>query len=449
MRKWLTSLGYIVATVVIILLILPLLLGFLAEHKCKQIIATINSTTPFSAKIVDYRRGWFDADATAEISLEKLGLPNEELYKINIVSHIIHGPILIDWTRFQFVQALINAHLSLNAAQNDWLKRSPTSEPIASAKIKFKLDGETKINFVSPKFEYQSQDNTINWQGITINSIFSTLYNQAKTQIELPGLDFSTKERSINIGQVSSTYQGKKTSDNFWLGERNIKIASFATRNDNNRIIACGDLHINSATTPAKKKNYANLNIVVAVNNLNINGGSYGQSKLDLEIDNLEQTLLTKLQQQLLSNKITPLPSGSLIDNIIAIVNNGTGVTLKEFYTTTPWGKLFADLKITFADQPKNSGFLATIMGSTINTNIKADRALFLHLMEKFYQTIPLQNTNNNPTQQAEELLADWLKSEKILTTQEDNYLRLNFEYKNNRPTINNQLFVLTTKHGS
>src|SRR3989304_4451476 len=116
MRKWLSSLGYVLVALAAIFLLLPMLMGLIAENKCKQIADIINTTTPFNVKITDYQRGWFSADATAQISLNKSDTPNP-LHQLTITANIIHGPVLIDWARFQFVQAMVNPNINLNSAQ--------------------------------------------------------------------------------------------------------------------------------------------------------------------------------------------------------------------------------------------------------------------------------------------------------------------------------------------
>jgi len=382
MRKWLSSLSYILATTTAILLLLPMLLGLLAERKCKQIVETLNVTTPLSAKIIDYQRGWFSANATAQISLDKLELPNKELHQLTITANIIHGPILIDWAKFQFVQAMVDAAIDLNATQKHWLKRDPDAQPIATIKIKFKLSGNTDITLDSPSLTYQNEENNLNWHGLKIRSIFSPLYNQVKSKIDFAGVDIKTKDRNVHLGEITSTYQGNKTSNNIWLGERNLQFTSFSTTNTDNRTISLGDLNIRNLVT-SNEKNLANIATTITITNLNINGAAYSQNKLDLEINKMDQALLAKLQQQLISSKIISSPTSIGFDMIMAILNNGSEINIKQLDTTTPWGKLFTNIKMSFANQPNNIGWLATITNSTINTNIKAERALSLNFPQR------------------------------------------------------------------
>ena len=445
MRKWLSSLGYTLAALAAMFLLLPMLMGILAENKCNQMVDLFNNTTPFNLKITDYQRGWFSAKAIAQISLNKSDTPNQ-LHQLTINANIIHGPLLIDWTRFQFIQAVINANINLNSTQNNLLKRAFDAGPIATTEIKFRLSGDTAFTLESPPLAYQDQESNFYWQGLKINTDLSPLYNQLQSKIEFSGIDIGNKNYNLHLGKMISTYQGSKTSSGLWIGERNLQLDSFATKNDNNRIISLGGLNLHSLIT-SDQKNSVNVAATLSVDNLNINGATYNQNKLDFEINKLDQSTLAKLQQQLISSKnIFPLQTNIGIDTALSILNNGSEINIKQLNTDTPWGKLLSIIKITFADQPNNNNLLATIISSSINTNISAEKGLALHLLEKFYHIMPSQNQPNNSAKQAEALLNDWQQSGKITTSELDNYLHIIVDYKNGRLSINNKHLTLTTK---
>jgi len=445
MGKWLSSLGYTLASIVAIFLLLPLFLGFLAEKKCKQIIGVINTTTPFSVKVISYQRGWFTANAITQISLEKLELPNQKLQQLNISAHIKHGPIIIDWTRFQFAQSVIKAEINFNEEQSHWLKKSFATEAIANIKIKFRLNGSTAITLDSHPFSYQDQDTNVHWKGLTIRSNFSPLCNKAKSDLDFSGLEIVNNNLSLHLGKINSSYRGNKTKAGLWIGERTLQIDSFSTKNKNDHLIAFDGINIHNIIT-GDPKNSANIATSITFNNATINNGTYNQNKLDFEVNKLSQDLLTKLQQQIFSNKIISSPASFGFDTLIAILNNGSEIKIKEISTNTSWGKLLASITIAFANQPNSIGILATIANSNVSANIKAEKMLALHLLEKFYQIKPSTNEPNNPEKQAENLLNDWLKSGKLMSSNTDNFLHLILEYKNNQLSINNKALVLTTK---
>lgn len=434
MRKWLTSLGYTLAILAIIFLLLPLVMGLLAEKKCKQIAEIINTTTPFNVKVTDYQRGWFNAHATAQISLDNLNVPNQELHQLTITAHITHGPILIDWARCRFVQAMINADITLNPIQNALLKRASDAGPIATTSIKFNLSGNTDITLNSPPLAYQDQENSLLWQGLKINVSLSPLCNQIKSKIDFSGTDINIKNHNFHIGKIISNHQGSKTSGNLWVGERNLLLDSFSTKNADNRTTAISGLNLHNAITD-NDKNSVNVVTTIAINNLNINNTTYNQNNLNFEINGLSQALLAKLRNQLISNKTIPSLTNIGFDTLLTVLNDGGEINIKQLNTSTPWGKLLATLKMTFAKQPDDSGFLSVITSSTINTDIKTERALALHLLERFY-----------PTKSAEEQLNTWQQSGKITSSAQDNFLHVIVDYKNGQLLINNKQLILTTK---
>jgi len=447
MRKWLTTAGYTATTLLAILILLPLLMGMLAEKKLNSFVEIINSSTPFHLKITDYRRSWFTSKATAEIKLNKLETANPQLNYLIITANITHGPVIMDWLRFRFIQSMINADINLNSAQNNILKREPNAPAIATARIKFRLNGNTDTDLDSPPLAYQDQEINLRWQGLKIEAFFSNLYNKTKSKISFAGVNFVTKDYNFHLAGITSIYQGEKKSSGLWLGERNLQINSFATKNTDSKLTAIEGLDIHNTIT-ADQNNTTNLATKITINNLNLNGTVYEQTNLDLEINKLGQDSLFKLQQQLALNKNIPSPQiGMVFDAIIALLNNGSEINIKQLSTTTPWGKLIAIIKIVFANQPNNGGLLATITNSTVHTDIKTDRTLALHLLEKFYQNKPgTPQQQTNPTHQAESLLNAWQQSQKITVSEHDHYLHVLFDYKNNQIAINNKQLVLTTK---
>ena len=446
MRRWWFSLGYILAILIFILLLLPLLLGLLVENKCNQIAAIINTTTPFDLKITDYQRSWFSADATAKISLDKLELPDPELHQLTIIAHITHGPIILDWQRCQFLQAKINAGVNLNSAQNTVLKRAASAGPVATINIKFDLSGATNINFASVPLAYYDQENHLLWHGLTMQTSFSPIYNQSKSKIEFSGLDLKTKDLNFQLGKITSLYHGSETSNGLWIGERNLEFQSFTNKNDNNRTTSFEKLTIHNNITN-EQKNLVNIATTITLDKLNLNGSSYEQNKLDYEINQLHALLVGKLQQQLISTKALLAPQTLLQSHtIMDLISSGSEIKIKQLNTNTPWGKLLASISIIFTQPAENKGFLATITNSTINTAIQAERSLAVHLLEKLYQTLSLPKQSNNPTEQAEILLHAWQQSGKITTSDRDNYLHLIFDYKDGQPSLNHKPLTISTK---
>ncbi|EKE00763.1 MAG: hypothetical protein ACD_21C00283G0003 [uncultured bacterium] len=166
MRKYFWSLGSVLAILAIIFLLLPFIMGFVAEKKCQQLTGAINSTTPFQAKITNYSRGWFCSHATVQMSFEQPQIVNQELRQVIANVNITHGPIIIDKSQVQVAMAIIKAAFNLSEAQNVLLHRDADAGPVVVAKIKIKLNTKTDIVLESSPLSYQDAENTFQWQGI-------------------------------------------------------------------------------------------------------------------------------------------------------------------------------------------------------------------------------------------------------------------------------------------
>lgn len=444
MRKWLLSFVYMLVSVVIILLFLPLILGFLAEKRCRQMVEAINTTTPFSAKIIGYQHGWFRAKAVAQLSLDKLELPNPELYQLTITANIVHGPAIVDWEKFQLAQAVVSADIDLDAAPSRWLQRDPQAKPIATLKIKFEPSGSAKIDLDAPELVYSTGEQSFNWHGLKMRTVFSPLYNQVKSKIDFAGIDIKTKEYQLHLGALVGMHQGDKIASGLWVGERSLTLGSFSWVNAAGRIIGSGELSLHNLLL-GDNRGLANLASVVAIKDLNINGATYHQGRLDLELSKVDQGLLAKLQQQLLSSKAILSPTSVGFGAVTTLLGNGSEINIKQLDLYTPWGRLLVTLNALFANQKLDAGLLAIATNSTVSAKIKSERLLVLHLLEKFYKSMSTSKADD-PSKQAATRLNEWQQTGKIIASNEDSYLHLTLGYNDNQLLINDKQLVLTTK---
>jgi uncharacterized protein YdgA (DUF945 family) len=441
MRKFLSSTLLIL---IVLILLIPLFFSFSAKRQCQKIIEIINFTTPLSAKMINYERGWFSSEATTQISLDKLDLPNKELYQLIIKAHISHGPVFIDWTRFHFIRALVYATINLNNAQNNWLNRGVNAAPLAKVKLKFKLSGKTDLLVESPSLNYQYPDGEVNYGGLKLRAFYSKSYNDIESKLEFGGLDIKTKKWNTHLGEITSTYKANRTSNGIWLGERSLHCKAFSTTNENNHTIGLENLRLHNLLTPTEKDR-VNTTTIIDLDNFNINGAIFSQNKLDLETNRIDKFGVTKLYQQLISSKIIYSPTGALFDTLISILNNESEINIKQLDTVTPWGKLMLNVKMSFANKQNNFGIFALLANSTINSNITVEPALALHLLEKFYQIMPSEPTSD-PANEAKVSLEKLKNSGNVTVAPDDPYLHLTFDYKDNRPLINGKQLVLTLK---
>ena len=125
---------------------------------------------------------------------------------------------------------------------------------------------------------------------------------------------------------------------------------------------------------------------------------------------------------------------------MMSIINNVSGIEIKQLNANTPWGKLIANIKISFNGQPSPLGLIAVIFNSHINADFKAQRHLVLHLIEKLYQVMPSsQKPLKSSSKKAQEVLEQWQQSGKITTSDKDNYLHTTVNYKDGQLLINDK----------
>lgn len=440
MRKWLYSLLYLVIILLTITLLLPFLMGVISKNRCDQIAKEINEKSPASIKILSYKRNWFHSNATANVDFIKSDTSDKKSPSFNITAKIKHGPLLINWIRFNFAQAIIDADVRFNSAQNENFKPQINSESIANIRIKFRLNGDTRITVDSQPSTYHDKEKSLNWHGLKIKSNISSLHNKTQTKIDFSGIDIESKKYSLYLGAATGFYQGNKIDNGIWTGERNLQFSSFSIKNENDRVTSFKDLNLQIITTKTKDRS-VDFTTKLSADSLSINGAIYDKNNLDFTAYDLNPITLSKIQRQLITNQdIFALNTTTTLSTLIEIINNTGKIEIKNLSSNTPWGKLITDINMIFNLTPNPTGLISTVFNSQIEANFKAQNHLALHLIEKFYEIIPNKEKQiKDPSKKAQETLEEWLNSGKLSTSEKDNYLHTNINYKNGQLLINDR----------
>ncbi|MCL5261421.1 MAG: YdgA family protein [Gammaproteobacteria bacterium] len=455
MRKWLYSFISLAIILLVIGVFLPYFNGKFVENKFRNLVTAANNFSWVNIKIVNYDRHWFSADASLQVTPKVLKdsplqyLHNPQINQLMLVSHIAHGPIIMDAKHFKLAQATINTIAELDAEQNTLLKRSATAGPVANIDVTVGLGGTSHLEASSKPLAYQDAENNINWQGLNLTAKISAAVDNISSDIELPGLDITTKNFQFKIAAFKSETESVKSAAGLWVDQSDLTLKNFAVKTQTQDIAV---ENVAAQLVATDKKNILDRTTTITADKFTINGETYSNNTISWSEKNVNQVLLHELQGQLQQIMLTEHPTlqqlATAFDKLTSIISKGVEFDVKQFDTNTPWGKFSATLKATFDPTTnQNPGILTLLLNSEIALDIKLDQKLILHIIEIFYNsTKQSTQTPADIQNSAVQLLADWQKTGKVIVDGKSYLVYIDVDYKNRQLLLNEKPIFLSTK---
>jgi hypothetical protein len=442
-------------------LLLPYLMGVIAEHNLARIINTMAAIIPLETQITNYERHWLYSDVTLVTTLKpyhltqlqnnKLGTKLEELLqkypltKLNINAHILHGPIIFMpfSTEIKLAQAIISADVNLWDKKNALSERLKNVAPTANMQIFIRLNGNSILQINSPSFTYQSKrtPSKIDWLGLNANLYFSNHLSKIKGTVNLNGINVNSQAFAIKLKNLQTSYNISKINNNLWIGDKSITIEYFALKDKKENNAAIDHLNVSSYSKENHGMIYGKTNVYLK--NLVINNDKYSDILIDWHAERLNATALADLQNMVRSmkdigdenffkNKIN-----QTIDLLVRLLRDNADINLTKLSLTTPWGKMATTAHTKFDDHREITENLASLINKMqLDLTAQIDRKLLLHGFQIFFATHDSVNeTKLTPLQQAQLIIQQLEKTGKIIA--KENYYTISLTYKEHQLTIN------------
>lgn len=431
---------YYATIVAIALLVLPLLFGVIAEKKCRDLVTSTNVPKLINIKLTKYKRGWFNSQATLKISTQV-----HSFHQAAVEVRIKHGPFSINWSRFRLVQAVAKAAIIISPEWDSLLGTKGSTIKIATANLRIKINGAIELLLEMPKLECVDADNSVLIRGLQLGAFWSSHYDTMKFNLVFMGVEGIVNGHGFNLGEVICDYNGLRSTNGIWVGERILRLKSGWSKNTNNHTISFRNFYLKDTITSAKE-NRDNFTLVTTLEDLTVNNASYKNNNVVFEVTNLDQKLLTTLYSLLLPNGILLSPKSILLDIIVSLLGNGSAIKIKEVSSHTPWGKLSGDATI-LCNAPSNNvtavGWLSTLASSNMEIMIKSEETLLLYVFEKFYGSISSGKDKLDPATKAKRNLDELLRKGK-LSSNSDGILHINIRYDNNQISVNGKPLTIS-----
>ena len=422
MKKILSVLITLIVIVAIGLL-LPYFMGVLAQKKCQELAGTFANLARVEITVTDYKRHWFDSNATFMLKLRQplvlngMGLDkaNSELQQLTVNAHILHGPVVISPRSIKLAQAVVEAEVVLTREQNALLQRENDALPLANISLGINLDGSSSLRIKGAPLTFKVEKVGLNLQGLNIQVAFSAFLNKIKSTIDLPSFDFSHEDSLLHVEGLTVNYVGAKNNLDLWVGQRQVALKSLSVKSGSNDNLALAGFMLTTNVT--EEQRLVTAQTTISLDSLNFNNMSYTQNTIDWEANNLDVAMLAKLQHEIrkLSDMSDPsLQQGmSIVKYLGLLLSKGVTLNIKQVASHTPWGEFMAAGQI---DAAKNNDedFLAVLTNLRGEFNLQVEQALAQYLLAKYYES-DVKDVPVSPEEQAKNTLNEWLKSGTIL----------------------------------
>lgn len=457
MRKTFKLGGIILLILIAISLALPFFMGTITEHKFKQVINEVATFSNLNIKVINYQKRWLDANATITIdltpenTLQLQQLPLSELVKnlqtqkFTFTVHIEHGPFVWFNGKLQFAQSIMDSSIVLNDIQNTLLMRDSSSPPLITMQMLIKLTGKSIILIKCPPWNYQHNQHSLKWQGIELQLELSPTLKKIVRKINLPEFEIASPSFDLHIINLHAVYQGRKLSENLWIGNDNLSVQTLAIKPAPNSIIV-NNLTVQSTTNEKNGEIYGST--AINIDDITYNTIKYYKNSLTWSYSNLNAAILAKLNHQLksLSNnatqsRIEALKEMSQVVGLLEeLLNNGATVKIDQLIINSPWGRFAITGQITFLTRPAYvSSPLDLINYISEDLYIQFDKPLLTYILQQ-----PVANNAINKFKLADtsaqgiQQFVDLVEKTGLLVVKNNSYT-MHISYKNGEILINNK----------
>lgn len=457
MKKWT---GFFISLAVLIL-IAYYVMGFIMQSTLNKNINSIPKTPIINVHLDKYQRGFFSSQTILTLKMhvpaqkitDKNGIakiePAADL-DISIPLTVKHGPIVFNdnGIRFGIGQA--------------------TTQPETHYGVLVNYFNETVLSYALPSFDIHGTDGSnegrfqLNWLGVNALLSVSASLDKINGNFNLYGLNGSTGNTRVKIGEVTHTLKLKRHQDWLWLGQSHVNVSSATVSEMSEKLFDLEGFDLKLSSNITEKA--LNFNCELSLQKLVANNQTYGPGIFKLSVKNLDPVVMATLYQQELNmlenDSDSNLTMLALITEFPKLLAKGPILELSEITLNVPEGQIIGNLKLSI---PENAGNdLSQIMQKIHGEgHFKAPIAVIKALMvasiknnlankvEPTSPIVPHKSTTNRPSpvtdandeapKQADKILQN-LASKEFLKVDGTAYV-LTFTLENQQFIVNGQPF--------
>jgi uncharacterized protein YdgA (DUF945 family) len=435
------------ATIVVLILLLfvfatPFFMGILIKKEYPKLLAKLADQSNLQIKVLDYHRGWFSSNALVQVNSPASSKP-----ALTLNEKIWHGLLIFAKTPQNSSKVLFaRAYLTTNLQNPDTTFAADTV---------WTLQGSLKTNIDSPKFQFNTHENQIQFLNLKGNVAYSPLTDTVKTNTQMDALHLTqTKPNSsfqISLKNIFAQADFYK-KQNLWYGTRQIQIGSFSLMSPNKPTITIDQMALKIEQTA--HHDMTNIAIDYQAQQVLKENLKMGPVHFLLQLNDLDSKALADLITRAIQAKQQAMSVPTLIAQLyqpfFTIITKGFSITLNPFSFNTPQGLVSLSANIQIPKQAENPSIETLLKGSQIDAKLQVPQSWLQEQLTLYYRNqqkqAPQMQQNGNtdvallaPEFLAQQKIKNWITQWSLVA--KNDQLTLHVEYKKGQVFLNGQAY--------
>ena len=351
-------------------------MGYLTEKKVKESLEVINQSNGLNVQVKEYHRGWFTSMAVLDWHLQipehaitsangqPETVPAEE-YQLSMPVKVHHGPIIFAHRKVKFGFGYAHSELALPEKVINQFKNTFKAESIQP-----KLDLSLFVNYLNntslelaiPAFNLLAKEGNgqFSWSGLTSDTNVSSNLDKIEGNLSVDGFSLAKDQVKTVMSSIHSEYNLRKNEMGLYLGDANLSFPSLIITNNEQPIFELNKFHVYSDTNI--ENGLFSSHFKTSIDKVIANSKIYGPGNLEVEIRNLDATVLAQINQQV--NQIQQANETqkqqallALLPELPKLLSKGAEFEIKEMNFVMPQGKVEGNMLISLPKIESNNPF--------------------------------------------------------------------------------------------
>jgi uncharacterized protein YdgA (DUF945 family) len=288
-------------------------LGYLTEQKLKEVLNVVNQSSGVSAKVENYKRGWFTSKALIDWTLripERIitpaggglsrTLPAEE-YQLPMPLNIYHGPVIFADNSVKLGLGYAKTDLSLPPKYLEEFNKvfsADSTKPKLDMSILVSYLNNTSINISVPKFKLIAEKfGQFDWLGMTSTTNVSSNLDKVDGNLTIDGISLAKDHLKTTMSPITSEFNLHKSDTGLYLGDASLSFPSLVVTNNAQKLFELDQLNVYSSSNI--EEGLFGAHFKTTIEKIITEGKTYGPGKLQVAIRNLDANVLARMNEQL------------------------------------------------------------------------------------------------------------------------------------------------------
>lgn len=452
----------------LVMLSLPYFMGYLAEREVMAWNNAVLNKMGFSAEVKEYQRGWLSSNVVLYLTLhqpitaiQSPGMEDSLEEKVEpkgllLVSHLKHGPIVIDTSstgqlEIVFGQAVIDSQLMVPEEYRTFFAQYVEQTALLNAHTIIHFDGSADSHLTSQQFVLKDPSHAttvVAWNDFASHLQLSRHLDAVNSTVQFGKLTLGIMPGgTFNLSNATITKDYTKGDYGLWFGQSTLQIPFMTVAiNGKDRVVGKS---LKLSSKHQEQGDVVSSIVDAQAEQFIVNERSYGPGSFQLLINNVDTQALARLTDFLHTFETqtghwNEQDKQQVTQLLAQLLSHGFQARVDPFYLETPDGEMSVQAWVTLPQaQEADANQLLTHLSQKAEASLTiALPKVFVEggltlLIEKFGSTVVTDPTLPavSPRAKAQAQIQAWLAAHWLVANR--NEYTLSVVYNHGQTLIN------------